>query len=119
MQVILNIGLKQSDNFVYNPALTELFIKAHTVNELGFFADFVSVNKKTVIHEQGSEETLIFVFDAHSRTEFVNSIKPLIKGLATKFNQDCIAYALINGGLAGEYAENWGDFNLNYFHFNA
>jgi hypothetical protein len=117
MHVILNIGLNQSTNFVYNPDLDYFEI---TKNVLERHGAIVKHEYKTVKHGKGVELTLILLLKLKHHTEYrIDCFESDIKNLATELNQDCISICYINGKLLGLYAENWGNFNLDYFHFNA
>jgi hypothetical protein len=117
MHVILNIGLNQSTNFVYNPSLDYFEI---TKNVLGRHGSIVKHEYKTVRHEKGVELTLIVLLKLKHHTEYrIECFESDIKNLSTELNQDCISICYLNGKLLGLYTDNWGNFNLDYFHFNA
>jgi hypothetical protein len=117
MHVILNIGLNQSTNFVHK---TDLVYLSTTKNVLERHGAIVKHEYKTVKHEQGVELTLIVLLKLKHHTEYrIECFESDVKNLSTELNQDCISICYINGKLLGLYAENWGNFNLDYFHFNT
>jgi hypothetical protein len=119
MHVILNIGLNQSSNFIYK-ALVYNEVTAIIENALSRHGVIVKCELKTVTHAQGIEDTLIVLLKLKHHTEYrVECFESDIKNLSTLLCQDCISICYLNGKLLGLYADNWGQFNLDYFHFNA
>lgn len=107
----LNIGaaIPNSTEMVTRGDLQEI------LDRCNFIID--SVQEKTVTHAHGTE--LTYIVKAKAAAEHLIG---RIDMMSTVLGQDAIAYydhADNKGFLVGPRADAWGDFNPDYFHFNA
>ncbi len=114
MNIILNIGLEVSKNYlpegVSKMELEYKYVEQYLAEVLGtpmYFGLTQSATEKTVVAQYSN----------------VESVLQKVYWLAHAFKQDCIAYAIkdgdtvLGGALVGNYAHEWnyGIFNEDYF----
>lgn len=107
MNLTLNIGLEVSERFSVYKKPTPAAIKAE-LKKAGIKPVQVALK------QSATEKTLVIKAETSAARD---EIRAKLKGLATRFGQDCLAVKddSGNGSLIGEYAHLWGEFNDNYF----
>ena len=114
MNIILNIGLKVSENYLPN-GVNEMHLQYEYVKE--YLTETLGKPTHIELAHSGTERTVVAVYSN------VASVLPRLFSLAYDLKQDCIAYSVqygcevLGGALVGEYAHQWnyGIFNEAYF----
>lgn len=110
----INVGLETSKRF--NPEESHISVDTALANLA--MLPFVEVTGFKLA-QSASEVTLVanLMYVGSAPLDMTVLTEEILK-MSTRLKQDCIAFYEVNadkGVLIGEYAEVWGEFNLDYF----